>query len=168
MQHIWSLRCADHMVSFRAVPRRASPFLAVPRRTAPSHAVRAGLLLSDAVVYHLVVMRASLFPLSALMLHGTMTSTSFWTIFRAFLGSTPTPLALWAVSTWCPVVPHADWCLQSDAMPNLGLQASSSVPLGRPDTPGSTVSASCRTSSKRSGPTSAWGYACRSSICRRI
>ena len=56
---------------------------------------------------------------------GTATSTSFWAAFRAFLSSTPprTRRGLW--STWCPVLPHADWCLQSAVMPDSRLQASS-------------------------------------------
>ena len=55
----------------------------------------------------------------------TMTSTSFWTIFCAFSSSTPPHTRCGPCSTWCPVLPHADWCLQSDVMPNLGLQARS-------------------------------------------
>ena len=52
-----------------------------------------------------------------------MTSTSFWDHFPRVFQLHPTPHALWAAfSTWCPVSPHADWCLQSDVMPNLGLQ----------------------------------------------
>ena len=61
------------------------------------------------------------FPaLMALTSACTMTSTSFWTIFRAFSSSTPPHTRREPCSTWCPVLPHADWCLQSDVMPNLG------------------------------------------------
>ena len=51
------------------------------------------------------------------------TSTSFWTISRAFLSATPPRTRCGPCSTWCPGLPHADWCLQSDVMPDLGLQA---------------------------------------------
>ena len=40
----------------------------------------------------------------------TATSTSFWTMFRAFLGSAPPRTRCGPCSTWCPRLPHADWC----------------------------------------------------------
>ena len=49
---------------------------------------------------------------------GAATSTSFWTIFRALSSST----RCGPCSTWCSGLPHADWCMQSDVMSNLGLQ----------------------------------------------
>ena len=51
-----------------------------------------------------------------------MTSTSFWTISRAVLSSTPPRTRRVLRSTWCPCRSGADWCLESDAVTHLGLQ----------------------------------------------
>ena len=48
--------------------------------------------------------------------------------FRAFFSSTPPYTRCGPCSTSCPGLPHADWCLHSDVMPNSGLQASRARP----------------------------------------
>ena len=62
------------------------------------------------------------------------TSTSFWSVSRAFVRSTPPHTRRVLRSTCCIRGPGADWCLESDVVTdfvtNLGLQA---VPAGRRD-----------------------------------
>ena len=49
------------------------------------------------------------------------TSTLFWDHFpRVFPAPPPPRTRCGPCSTWCPGLPHADWCLQSDVVPNLG------------------------------------------------